>query len=209
MKPVKAINHIGIAVRSIDAQRPFYEETLGAVYEGIEEVADQKVRVGFFRVGDVRLELLEPSDPSSTIAAFLDKKGEGLHHVAYTVEDLTSRIAELKQGGVRMIDESPRPARITPRLHSSIPRAHAACSPNCASLWRAMGQPRPESPARRSPIIGSRSLNPPLRALRITWSERSSPRPERRQPVLGRGSEMPHRVEPARAAPWCVIARRS
>ena len=79
------------------------------VYEGIEEVADQKVRVGFFRVGDVRLELLEPTDPSSTIAAFLDKKGEGLHHVAYTVEDIESRIAELKQGGVRMIDETPRP----------------------------------------------------------------------------------------------------
>jgi methylmalonyl-CoA/ethylmalonyl-CoA epimerase len=109
MKPVKAINHIGIAVRSIDAQRPFYEGTLGAVYEGIEEVGDQKVRVGFFRVGDVRLELLEPSDPSSTIAAFLDKKGEGLHHIAYTVEDITKRIAELKHQGVRMIDQSPRP----------------------------------------------------------------------------------------------------
>ncbi|MGO9815964.1 MAG: VOC family protein, partial [Isosphaeraceae bacterium] len=91
MKSVKAINHIGIAVRSIDAQRSFYEQTLGAVYEGVEEVADQKVRVGFFRVGDVRLELLEPSDPSSTIAAFIDKKGEGLHHVAYTVEDIEAR----------------------------------------------------------------------------------------------------------------------
>src|SRR3954466_2848165 len=109
MKSVKAINHIGIAVRSIEAQRPFYEETLGATYEGTEDVADQKVKVGFFRVGDVRLELLEPSDPSSTIAAFLDKKGEGLHHVAYTVDDIEARIAELKQGGVRMIDESPRP----------------------------------------------------------------------------------------------------
>jgi methylmalonyl-CoA/ethylmalonyl-CoA epimerase len=109
MKSVKAINHIGIAVRSIDAQRSFYEQTLGAVYEGVEEVADQKVRVGFFRVGDVRLELLEPSDPSSTIAAFINKKGEGLHHVAYTVEDIEARIGELKQTGVRMIDESPRP----------------------------------------------------------------------------------------------------
>ena len=77
MKPVKAINHIGIAVRSIEAQRPFYEGTLGAVFEGIEEVADQKVRVGFFRVGDVRLELLEPSDPSSTIAAFLERRARG------------------------------------------------------------------------------------------------------------------------------------
>jgi methylmalonyl-CoA/ethylmalonyl-CoA epimerase len=108
MKPVKAINHIGIAVRSIDAQRAFYEETLGAVYEGVEEVADQKVRVGFFRVGDVRLELLEPSEPTSTIATFLEKKGEGLHHVAYTVDDIESRIAELKQNGVRMIDDAPR-----------------------------------------------------------------------------------------------------
>src|SRR5262245_16606 len=109
MTPVKAINHIGIAVRSIDAQRPYYEGTLGGVFEGVEVVADQKVRVGFFRVNDVRLELLEPTDPSSTIAAFLDKRGEGLHHVAFTVEDLPARIAELKQAGLRLIDESPRP----------------------------------------------------------------------------------------------------
>ena len=109
MAPVKAVNHIGIAVRSIDAQRPFYEGALGAVFEGVEVVADQKVRVGFFRVGDVRLELLEPTDPSSTVAAFLEKRGEGLHHVAYTVEDIEARIAELKKSGLRMIDEAPRP----------------------------------------------------------------------------------------------------
>ena len=109
MTPVKAVNHIGIAVRSIDAQRRFYEGVLGAVFEGIEVVADQKVRVGFFRVGDVRFELLEPMEPASTVATFLEKRGEGLHHVALTVEDLESRIAELKQSGVRMIDEVPRP----------------------------------------------------------------------------------------------------
>src|SRR5262245_20059722 len=109
MEPVKAINHIGIAVRSIEAHRPFYEQTLGATFEGVEEVADQKVRVGFFRVGDVRLELLEPSDPSSTITTFLEKRGEGLHHVAYTVDDIEARIAELKQAGLRMIDDAPRP----------------------------------------------------------------------------------------------------
>lgn len=109
MTPVKAINHIGIAVRSIEAQRPHYEGTLGAVFEGVEEVADQKVRVAFFRVGDVRLELLEPTDPSSTVATFLDKRGEGLHHLAFTVESLEARLAELKQGGVRLIDETPRP----------------------------------------------------------------------------------------------------
>jgi methylmalonyl-CoA/ethylmalonyl-CoA epimerase len=109
MTPAKAVNHIGIAVRSIDAQRSFYEGTLGAVFEGVETVADQKVRVGFFRIGEVRFELLEPTEPSSTIAAFLEKRGEGLHHVALTVAGLEERIAELKQSGVRMIDEEPRP----------------------------------------------------------------------------------------------------
>ena len=74
MTPVKAVNHIGIAVRSIDAQRAFYEGSLGAVFEGTEEVPDQRVRVAFLRIGDVRLELLEPTDPSSPVAAFLDKR---------------------------------------------------------------------------------------------------------------------------------------
>jgi len=109
MTPVQAVNHIGIAVRSIDAQRPFYEGTLGAVFEGVEVVADQKVRVGFFRIGDVRLELLEPTDPASTMATFLEKRGEGLHHVALTVAGIEDRIAELKQSGVRMLDDAPRP----------------------------------------------------------------------------------------------------
>ena len=108
----KAINHIGIAVRSIEAQRPFYEQTLGARFEGIEEVTDQKVRVAFFSVGPeghaVRLELLEPTTPESTIAQFIEKRGEGLHHLAYTVDDLTARLAALKEDGVRLIDETPR-----------------------------------------------------------------------------------------------------
>ena len=109
MKPVKSLNHVGIAVRSIDAQKAFYEQELGAAFECIEEVPSQKVRVGFFRVHDVRLELLEPTDPTSTIQTFLDKRGEGLHHLAFTVEDLDARIAELKASGLRMIDDTPRP----------------------------------------------------------------------------------------------------
>ncbi len=108
MNAVKALNHVGIAVRSIEAQRTFYEEALGAVFEGIEDVPDQKVRVGFFRVNDVRLELLEPTDPTSTVASFLEKRGEGLHHLAFTVDDLPGRIQELKTAGLRMIDETPR-----------------------------------------------------------------------------------------------------
>jgi len=108
MSPVRALHHVGIAVRSIEAQRAYYESTLGAIFEGIEEVVDQKVRVAFFRINDVRLELLEPTDSTSTIAAFLEKRGEGLHHLAFTVADIQERIAELKASGLQMIDERPR-----------------------------------------------------------------------------------------------------
>ncbi len=104
----KAVNHIGIAVRSIAEHREFYANILGAEFEKIEDVPSQKVRVGFFKLGDVRLELLEPTDPASSVATFLEKRGEGLHHVAYTVSDIEQRLADLKAGGVRLIDETPR-----------------------------------------------------------------------------------------------------
>jgi methylmalonyl-CoA/ethylmalonyl-CoA epimerase len=113
MIEAKAINHIGIAVKSIDAHRAFYEQTLGARFEAIEEVADQKVKVGFFLVGppghEVRLELLEPTADDSPIARFLEKRGEGMHHIAYTVSDIQQRLDDLKSAGVQLIDESPRP----------------------------------------------------------------------------------------------------
>ncbi len=108
----KAINHLGIAVKSIEAHHDYYVNTLGAVYESTEVVPDQKVRVGFYKVGapgsEVRLELLEPTSDDSPISAFLEKRGEGLHHVAYTVDDIAQRLAELKAAGVRLIDETPR-----------------------------------------------------------------------------------------------------
>jgi methylmalonyl-CoA/ethylmalonyl-CoA epimerase len=108
----KAINHIGIAVRSLDEHRGFYEGTLGARFEAIEEVADQKVRVGFFLIGPpgaaVRLELLEPTSEDSPVAKFIEKRGEGIHHIAYSVDGLDERLAELKKRGVRLIDETPR-----------------------------------------------------------------------------------------------------
>lgn len=109
MTPVKSLNHVGIAVRSIDAQKAYYETELGARFEHIEEVPSQKVREAFFRINDIRLELLEPTDPTSPVQTFLEKRGEGLHHLAFTVNDIKSRIAELKQSGLRMIDEIPRP----------------------------------------------------------------------------------------------------
>ena len=107
-----AVNHIGIAVRSIDAVRDFYEQTIGARFEGIEEVADQKVRVAFFALGspghEVKLELLEPMSPDSTVAGFIEKKGEGLHHVAFTVNEIQDTLGRLDAAGVRLIDREPR-----------------------------------------------------------------------------------------------------
>jgi methylmalonyl-CoA/ethylmalonyl-CoA epimerase len=123
MIEAKALNHVGIAVRSIEEHRPFYENTLGAKFEGIEDVADQKVKVGFFLVGDVRLELLEPTSPDSPIANFLEKRGEGLHHLAYTVSSIEQRLTELKAQGVRLIDETPRPGAHHTRIAFLHPKA--------------------------------------------------------------------------------------
>ncbi|SMP67451.1 methylmalonyl-CoA epimerase [Neorhodopirellula lusitana] len=109
MTPVRSLNHIGIAVRSLDEQKTFYGETLGAEYEGTEDVPSQKVKVAFYKLNDVRLELLEPTDPESPIAKFIEKRGEGMHHMAFTVDDLQARIDELKSEGLRMIDQTPRP----------------------------------------------------------------------------------------------------
>lgn len=109
MTPVKSLNHIGIAVKSLDDQKGFYADTLGAEFEGVEDVPSQKVKVAFYKLNDVRLELLEPTDPESPIAKFIEKRGEGLHHMAFTVDDLQARIDELKEEGLRMIDETPRP----------------------------------------------------------------------------------------------------
>lgn len=112
MIEAKAINHIGIAVKSIATQRAFYEDVLGATWEGEEEVAQQKVKVGFLKLGPaeapVRLELLEPTSEDSPISAFLEKRGEGLHHVAYTVDNLPQRLDALKQADIRLIDQTPR-----------------------------------------------------------------------------------------------------
>jgi methylmalonyl-CoA/ethylmalonyl-CoA epimerase len=104
----KAINHVGIAVESIAKQRDFYESTLGARFEKLEDVPSQKVKVAFFLLGDIRLELLEPTDPTSPVAKFIAKRGEGLHHLAYTVDDIHARLAELDSAGLELIDKVPR-----------------------------------------------------------------------------------------------------
>ncbi|PLX81450.1 MAG: methylmalonyl-CoA epimerase [Desulfuromonas sp.] len=104
----KKINHIGIAVRSLDTALPLYRDVLGMTFEGSEEVVDQKVKVAFLATGESRIELLEPTSPDSPVAKYLEKNGEGIHHIAYEVDDLGSALAELKKQEIRLIDQEPR-----------------------------------------------------------------------------------------------------
>ncbi|MCD6419279.1 MAG: methylmalonyl-CoA epimerase [Synergistetes bacterium] len=106
---VKKIDHIGIAVESIQEALKFYEEMLGIKCTGIEEVASQKVKMAFLPIGESELELLESTDPEGPIGKFIAKRGQGLHHIALRVDNLEDALNELKEKGVRLIDEKPRP----------------------------------------------------------------------------------------------------
>lgn len=105
---MEKVDHIGIAVKSIDDSLPYYTETLGLKLIHIEEVPSEKVRVAFIDSGNVTLELLQPLDETSTIHTFIEKKGEGIHHVAFGVSNIQDRLNELKEKGVRLIQETPK-----------------------------------------------------------------------------------------------------
>lgn len=102
------IDHLGIAVKSLEAALPLYTDTLTLPIHETEEVEDQKVRTVIFKVGESRLELLEPTSPESPIAKFLEKRGEGIHHVALAVPDVAAALAHLKARGCQLIDQQPR-----------------------------------------------------------------------------------------------------
>ncbi len=102
------INHIGIAVKSLEESIPFYRDQLSMPFGGIEEVAEQKVRVAMLKVGESKIELLEPTSDDSPVAKFIEKNGPGIHHLAYEVADIEAAIARLMAEGARMIDEKPR-----------------------------------------------------------------------------------------------------
>lgn len=107
MKPTH-IEHIGIAVASLEEAIPYYEEVLGLECYAIEEVADQKVRTAFFQVGDSKIELLESTDPQGPIGKFIEKRGPGVHHLAFAVENVGEALQLARKKGVRLIDEQPR-----------------------------------------------------------------------------------------------------
>ena len=102
------IEHIGIAVKSLDDAILFYENVFGLKCYNIEEVEEQKVKTAFFKVGDTKIELLESTDPDGPIGRFIEKRGEGIHHMAFAVKDIENRLREAEEKGVRLIDHKPR-----------------------------------------------------------------------------------------------------
>ncbi|MCS0672358.1 methylmalonyl-CoA epimerase [Cytobacillus firmus] len=105
---IKKVDHIGIAVRSLDEALPFYIEVLQLEFLGIEEVDSQGVKVAFIKAGETKLELLEPTSEESPIAKFIEKRGEGLHHVALGVDSIQERINQMKEQGIRMLQDEPK-----------------------------------------------------------------------------------------------------
>lgn len=108
MKILK-IDHLGIAVNSIEDGKNFWSDVLGLAFEGAETVAEQKVTTAFFPVGESEVELLESTSPDGPVAKYIEKRGQGIQHIAFRVDDIEAALAELKEKGIRLIDETPRP----------------------------------------------------------------------------------------------------
>lgn len=107
MKPTH-IEHIGMAVKDLDTAIKYYETVLGLECYGIEEVRDQRVKTAFFRVGDTKIELLQSTDPEGPVGKFIEKRGEGIHHIAFAVPDVNKALEEASANGVRLIDQNGR-----------------------------------------------------------------------------------------------------
>ncbi len=104
----KKIEHLGIAVKSIEKAKEFYEGVLGLTCYAVEEVADQKVKTAFFMVGETKIELLEATSDDSPVAKFIEKKGEGIHHIAFAVDNTNDALNEAQEKGVQLIDKQAR-----------------------------------------------------------------------------------------------------
>jgi methylmalonyl-CoA/ethylmalonyl-CoA epimerase len=102
------IEHIGIAVNSLEISIPYWEKVFGLTCYAVEEVADQRVKTAFFLVGQTKIELLESTDPEGPIGKFLEKKGEGIHHIAFAVKDIDNALAETEANGIQLIDKHSR-----------------------------------------------------------------------------------------------------
>lgn len=105
---VSKIEHIGIAVESLETAIPYYETLLGSKCYAVETVADQRVKTAFFRVGETKIELLETMDPEGPIGKFLEKKGQGIHHIAFAVDNVDNALKEAEGSGIQLIDKQSR-----------------------------------------------------------------------------------------------------
>ncbi len=105
---INKIEHIGIAVKSIEEALKYYENILGLECYAIEEVQDQKVKTAFLKIGETKLELLEATNSTSPIAKFIEKRGEGIHHIAFETDKIEETLNEIESKGIRLIDETPR-----------------------------------------------------------------------------------------------------
>ncbi|MFG6148593.1 methylmalonyl-CoA epimerase [Halobacillus sp. B23F22_1] len=133
--PPKKIAHIGIAVESLEMALPFYQNTLGLSLEAVEEVSSEKVRVAFLPIGDTRIELLEPTSDDSPIYQFISKKGEGIHHIALEVDDISHRLQQYKDEGVALINNDPKQGAHQSQIAFLHPKAangvmYELCQPN-------------------------------------------------------------------------------
>ena len=102
------IEHIGIAVKDLEATKKYYEEVLGLSCYAIEEVADQHVKTAFFQLGQTKIELLESTSPEGPVARFIEKRGEGIHHIAFAVEGIQEKLEKVAKKGIQLIDSQPR-----------------------------------------------------------------------------------------------------
>ena len=106
---MKKIEHIGIAVKDLEASNKLFARLLGVEHYKIETVESERVRTSFFQIGDIKIELLEATHPDSPIAKFVDKRGEGIHHIAFDVDDIEAKLSGLSEKGFQLINETPKP----------------------------------------------------------------------------------------------------
>ena len=106
---LKKINHIAVAVNNVEEAAKFYEQVLGLKLTGVEVVTAQKTKVGFFKIGESNIELVQPAEPDSPLVKFLETKGQGIHHICFEVEDVEAEVKAYLEKGATMVDQKPRP----------------------------------------------------------------------------------------------------
>lgn len=106
---IKRINHIAVAVKNLDEAAKFYQDMLGLNLSGVEVVAGQKTKAGFFKIGESNIELVQPTEPDSPLVKFLETKGQGIHHICFEVDDIETEIKALLEKGATMVDQKSRP----------------------------------------------------------------------------------------------------